>query len=337
MTSEEKTARTETETEIKLQDTHTQFQLAIIHADDEDVFRSCINSFISAARSVTMVMEKETNKNPELLEWYKTETAEFATDPVMMFFNSQRVHTVHLGNVKPKSHSMPVRNIQGEPTADDTMMSLWVFDNVEEFLPGETGNVFRLCDHYLQTLAVMVNEWRYLKDVIENPRGVIDGLQADRSRMRGQINLMRSELQQAKLTLEILNAAAKRRGDLSEDSFVNSLVNRIDRLLDREKFDKANAAKPKKGTTVLNETGQLKLYTILISPSEAGDDTEGVYATIRNDYARDENGEPIFNKDWGYWMWGSRLKGQLPPVTRGFATQKEAEDAAFRIYKTLRY
>jgi hypothetical protein len=326
-----------TETEIKLQDTAIQFQLAITNAGNEDVFRSCINSFISAARSITMVMEKESSKNTELLEWYKSKTEKFATIPLMRFFNSQRVHTIHRGNVKPKSQSMPVRNIEGEPGPDDSMMSIWVFDNIAEFLPDETGNVFRLCDEYLQTLAVMVQEWRYLKDVFENPRDVIDELQADRRRMRGQIHLMRSELQQAKLTLETLNAAAKARGYDAEDSFVNSLVNRIDRLLDREKFDKANAAKPQKGTTIINESGQLKLYTILISPTEAGDDTEGVYATIRNDYAKDENGEPIFNKEWGFWMWGSRLKGQLPPITQGFTSQKEAEEAAFRIYKMLRY
>jgi hypothetical protein len=183
----------------------------------------------------------------------------------------------------------------------------------------------------------MVQEWRYLKDVIENPRAVIDQLQADKRRMRGQIGWMRSELQQAKLTLETLNAAAKARGYDAEDSFVKSLVNRIDRLLDREKFEKANTAKPKKGTPLFNETGTLSVYTILISPTEAGDDTEGVYATIRNDYAKDETGEPIFNKEWGFWMWGSQLKGQLPPITQGFTSQKEAEEAAFRIYKTLRY
>ena len=47
-----------TETEIKLQDTAIQFQLAITNADNEDVFRSCINSFVSGARSITMVMKR---------------------------------------------------------------------------------------------------------------------------------------------------------------------------------------------------------------------------------------------------------------------------------------
>lgn len=93
-----------TETEIKLRDAAIQLQLAVDHINDEDYFRACINSFISFARSVTMVMEKESSKNPELLEWYKANTDVFANDPVMKFFNDQRVHTIHRGNVKPKSH-----------------------------------------------------------------------------------------------------------------------------------------------------------------------------------------------------------------------------------------
>lgn len=327
-----------TETEIKLQDTAIQFQLAISNMDDEAVFRSCINSFISAARSITMVMEKESSKNTELLDWYKSKTEEFATNPVMKFFNSQRVHTIHRGNVKPKSQPMPVRNIEGEPGPDDSMMSIWVFDDIAEFLTDETGNVFRLCDQYLQTLAGMVQEWRYLKDVIENPRAVIDQLQADRSRMRGQIGWMRSELQQAKLTLETLNAAAKARGYDAEDSFVKSLVSRIDRLLDPEKFATNRDIKRAQNDIAFNETGSLSIYTIVLSPTEAdGKGAEGVYATIRNDYAKDDNGNPIFNKEFGFWMWGTALKGPLPPVMAGYTTAKETEEAAFRIYKTLRY
>jgi hypothetical protein len=327
---------TMTETEIKLQDTAVQFQLAMTNIEDEVVFRSCINSFISAARSVTMVMEKESSSS-ELLDWYKSKTAEFANDPLMKFFNSQRVHTIHLGNVKPKSQSMPLRNIKGVPSADDAMMSVWVFDNIEEFLPGETGNVFRLCYQYLERLERMVDEWLYTKNVIENPRSVIQQIQEDQRRMRGEIGFMRGELQQAKLTLQTLNAAAKARGYDAEDSFVNSLVNRIERMLEPEKFRKANAANANKGTAVSNETGTLRLYTIVVSPTEATTENEGVYATIRNDYAKDDNGKSLFDKEWGFWMWGVRLKGALPPVMRGFATAEEAEEAAFRIYKTLRY
>ena len=328
-----------TETEIKLEDAHIQLQLAMANLDNEDVFRSCINSFCAFARSITMVMQKETGKNAELLQWYKSKTAEFANNPLMKFFNEQRVHTIHRGNVKPKAHSMPVRNTEGQPKADEPMMSIWVFDNVQKYLPDETGNVFRLCDQYIEALAALVQEWRYRKDVIESPRVVIDELQADQRRMKGQILAMGNELQQAKLTLELVRDVLKNaKGDESIDSLIRDVVVRIERLLNPEKFRNARAIQHEKGTHVTNQSGKLVLYTILVSPTEAdGKGAEGVYATIRNDYAKDENGNSIFDKSFGFWMWGTALKGPLPPVITGFTTAKETEEAAFRIYKTLRY
>lgn len=327
-----------TETEIKLRDAAIQLQLAVDHIEDEDYFRACINSFISFARSITMVMEKESSKNPELLEWYKAHTDEFAKDPVMKFFNEQRVHTIHRGNVKPKAQSIPLRNTSPNDESEQPTMSVWVFDNVQEYVPGETGNVFRMCEKYLQILTALVQEWRYLKAVIESPRDLIEQLQADRSRLKGGILAFRSELEQAKLTLELLNDKLNNKGDYSEQGWVEEMLIRIDRLLYPEKFANAPAVQPRKGTVAFNKTGSLEIYPILISPTEA-DETgaEGVYATIRNDYARDESGKPLFNKEFGFQMWGVQLKGRLPPETAGFGSAKEAEEAAFRLYKTLRY
>ena len=128
------------------------------------------------------------------------------------------------------------------------------------------------------------------------------------------------------------------KGDESIDSLIRDVVVRIERLLNPEKFRNACAIQQEKGTQVTNQSGKLVLYTILVSPTEAdGKGAEGVYATIRNDYAKDENGNSIFDKSFGFWMWGTALKGPLPPVITGFTTAKETEEAAFRIYKTLRY
>lgn len=328
-----------TETEIKLHDASIQFQLAIDHIADENFFRSCINSFISFARSITMVMEKESSKNPELLAWYKENTAKFAKDPLMKFFNDQRVHTIHKGNVKPKAQSIPIRNpLSKTETSEYSDMSLWVFDNVEEYLPGETGNVFRLCEKYLQLLTKMVQEWKYLKEVTESPREVIEQLQAERRKLKGWIFALSSELEQARITLDLLNDVLKNKGDNSHDSFVSDLIIRFDRLLNPDKYANAPAVQPRKGTVAFNDTGSLKIHTILVSPTEAdGKGAEGVYATIRNDYAKDEKGNPIFDKEFGFLMWGTRLKGNLPSETAGFKTAKEAEEAALKIYKLLRY
>ena len=47
-----------TDTETKLQDAVTQFDLAA-NTDDEAMVRSCINAMIDMGRSVTLVMQNE--------------------------------------------------------------------------------------------------------------------------------------------------------------------------------------------------------------------------------------------------------------------------------------
>lgn len=82
----------------------------------------------------------------------------------------------------------------------------------------------------------------------------------------------------------------------------------------------------------------LEVYPILLSETEATKEgAEGVYAVVRNDYARDENGKPVFGKEYGYEMFGVKLHGPIPDESRaGFATGKDAEDAARREYKEWR-
>lgn len=145
-------------------------KLAVENIGNEDILRSCVNAFISAARSVTMIMEKESAVYPELLTWYKTQTAEFSKQPIMRFFNERRVHTIHIGNVKPVSHTTPIWDlvINGkklEPGTGD--MLVWVFDNTDEYMPGKSSNVFNLCEKYFLILKNLVNEWLLQKEVIE--------------------------------------------------------------------------------------------------------------------------------------------------------------------------
>ena len=328
-----------TETEIKLEDAATQLQLAIDNMTNESIFRSCINSFISFARSVTMVMERESSHNQELLDWYKSKTAQFAVMPVMRFFVEQRNITIHRGNVRPAAQSIPLRNVTSGEAGEQPTMSIWVFDNVQEYVPGETGNVFRLCNRYYQILNELVDKWRYKKTVIETPREVIKELQAALSRLKGRILWMQSELTNARHTMQLLNDVLKRTGDSSHDDWVNELLIRIDRILFPERFKNAPAAPTPSGKTVaFNSTGSLMVNTILLSPTEADKDgAEGVYATIRNDYAKDEEGKPIFDREFGFSMWGVQLKGPLVTETKGFGTAKDAEDAAHWYYKMLRY
>jgi hypothetical protein len=49
-----------TETKLKLRDADIQLNLANEHIGEADIFRSCINSYITIARSVTFILQKDT-------------------------------------------------------------------------------------------------------------------------------------------------------------------------------------------------------------------------------------------------------------------------------------
>ncbi len=64
---------------------------------------------------------------------------------------------------------------------------------------------------------------------------------------------------------------------------------------------------------------------------------EGVYATLANDFAKDENGKPIYGKEYSYKMFGAQLQGPIPDDIRGgFKSFEEAENAARGEYKEWR-
>lgn len=75
---------------------------------------------------------------------------------------------------------------------------------------------------------------------------------------------------------------------------------------------------------------EVVVYPILLSESEATKEgAEGVYAIIRNDYAKGENGGPVPGKEYGYEMFGAKLHGPIPTEPRaGFLTAAAAEAAA---------
>jgi hypothetical protein len=182
-----------TETQLKLQDAATQMKIALQNGGNEGIFRSCINAFIAAARSITMVMERESNQQPELLAWYKTRTEELGPLPLFRFFNSQRTYTIHRGVVQPASRKYPVHKYErgmieardGSSLTSHTFtiddddyvmnpndiffsagmeaMIVWDFPEGHQFFPGESSNVPRLCEEYFAILKALVYEWLELR------------------------------------------------------------------------------------------------------------------------------------------------------------------------------
>lgn len=150
-----------TDTELKLRDAGMQMRLALRHTGDEDVLRSCLNAFISHARSVTFVMQKESSSYPALIAWYEGQMGKLKQIPLMRFFNEKRVHSIHKGVVKPNKTTASIRNlkIDGVLQPGTGEMTVWSFEGVKDYLPNDNGNVFRLCEQYFLILKWFVSEW----------------------------------------------------------------------------------------------------------------------------------------------------------------------------------
>lgn len=149
-----------TDTELKLRDAAAQMKLALKHTGDEETLRSCINAYISHARSVTFVMQKESS-HPELKSWYEDQMSRLKESPVLNFFNDKRVHIIHKGVVKPQKHVAPIWDFKmnGVPQPGQGTMTFWQFEGVQDFIPGDSGGVFRLCEQYFVILRWLVTEW----------------------------------------------------------------------------------------------------------------------------------------------------------------------------------
>jgi len=151
-----------TDTETKLQDAVTQFDLAA-NTDDEAMVRSCINAMIDMGRSVTLVMQKESGPYPALTLWYATRMTELmhsADAPLMKFFNERRVHTIHKGVVRPLRGSAIVIGSTVPNVAVGATMVLWRFEGTAEYLDSnDSGGMHRLSMRYLAVLRVLVEDW----------------------------------------------------------------------------------------------------------------------------------------------------------------------------------
>lgn len=150
-----------TETELKLRDAATQMKLALRQPDDEEIVRSCVNSFISFGRSVTLVMQRESSAVPQLATWYDSRMQTLRERPHLRFFNASRVYSIHRGVIVPQKHTVPIQNltINGVPQPGAGSMTFLQFAGAEEYFPGRSGGVFLLCEEYFLILRQLVHDW----------------------------------------------------------------------------------------------------------------------------------------------------------------------------------
>jgi hypothetical protein len=72
---------------------------------DRDAFKYNLSAFLSAARSVTFVMQNEFDKVPGFKEWYTEKQAKMQSDESKLL-NDKRVMTIHIQLVQPHAHVM---------------------------------------------------------------------------------------------------------------------------------------------------------------------------------------------------------------------------------------
>jgi hypothetical protein len=152
-----------TDTELKLEDAATQLDIAVASADRDAVVRSCLNGMIEMGRSVTLIMQKESGVSAELTKWYDGRMAallESADGPVLKFFNSRRVFSVHKGANKPQKQTATVTGSSMPGVKAGMTVIFWTFEGVHEYFPKEdSGGAFRLGTRYLGILRAVVAEW----------------------------------------------------------------------------------------------------------------------------------------------------------------------------------
>jgi len=68
-----------------------------------DVFGYNLRAFLSAARSVTFIMQKEFDKVSGFSIWYACKQTEMKANPVMNYLYEQRNQTLHVRPIQPKA------------------------------------------------------------------------------------------------------------------------------------------------------------------------------------------------------------------------------------------
>ena len=84
------------ETQQKLTYARIMLQQAKQNSNDYSVFMANLDAFVTDARSVTLIMQKEFNSVIGFKEWYNAKQQEIKNNSDFVFFNKLRVDTIHV-------------------------------------------------------------------------------------------------------------------------------------------------------------------------------------------------------------------------------------------------
>ena len=166
--------------------------------EDRQKFRYNLSAFVSAARTITFVLQKEFSKNPKFNKWYPEKQMQMSRDKHFKFFNDKRNNIIHKegtiytraeisktinlsmaasvsfevivikadGTIENEKHSeLPVKP-KLTPKPNDTEETKWFFKDWSE--PDE--DVIALCARYIKELKIIVEEAASKFDEANSPQ-----------------------------------------------------------------------------------------------------------------------------------------------------------------------
>lgn len=121
------------------------------------IFRYNLSACLAAARSVTMVMQKEFKKVPGFAKWYEDKQREMKADETMRYLNKRREVTIH-------QQPLPFRNVVRLDVCLAPIGSnkhsygtyKWYFND----LPEPEKDIYGMCKEYIEKLEQLVEGWQ---------------------------------------------------------------------------------------------------------------------------------------------------------------------------------
>jgi len=170
----------------KFENARILLEQAVKSVNEQNKVRANLDAFVTTARSITLVMQKEFSKNPKFKEWYESVKKEMMDDEIFQFFINLRnvsvhektvINTVRISTTYDKPLTLKDGDIipfgrvgiDGNLILDDPNMivrngkkidaGVNAHTNLEYFFDEKTDtDAFELCSLYLKKLEKIVME-----------------------------------------------------------------------------------------------------------------------------------------------------------------------------------
>ncbi len=91
------------DTREKLQESEYFLERMTLTQDERDTFKYNLSAFLSASRSVTLIMQKEYDNISGFKQWWSEKQENVRNDHAMNLLNEKRVMTIHTQPVRPRA------------------------------------------------------------------------------------------------------------------------------------------------------------------------------------------------------------------------------------------